>query len=166
MKVALGSPHFDFRVANSAQRRVDRRPSLWRSRPCRTPGSRRRAPAQAPAAAGPRSGGRRILLRPSIRNRTLIGGTLCSSRTASYALIRQNTWPLSSAAPRAKSWPFRTVGVNAGRNPFIHRVDRLDVVVAVDEERGERPEPRGWFPTLPDDRRPRAALPRTPAQSG
>ena len=41
--------------------------------------------------------------------------------------------PLSSAAPRARIRPSRTIGSNGGRLPHVERVDRLDVVVAVDE---------------------------------
>ena len=43
------------------------------------------------------------------------------------------TWPLSSEAPRARIWPSRSAGWNGGLSPLLERLDRLHVVVAVDE---------------------------------
>jgi len=48
-----------------------------------------------------------------MRKRKLTGGRV-PVPFASIALSRQNTWPLSSAAPRANILPSRTVGSNGG----------------------------------------------------
>ncbi len=47
---------------------------------------------------------------PSIMNRKFTG----TRSQAAIAFSRQNTWPLSSAAPRANNVPPRTVGSNGG----------------------------------------------------
>ncbi len=51
---------------------------------------------------------------PSTRNRTLTGSEPRAASSASSAATSVNTWPLSSAVPRANRSPSRTVGSNGG----------------------------------------------------
>ncbi len=67
------------------------------------------------------------------------------ARTASTAERAMEMFDLSSDAPRARTRPSRTMGSKGARLPLVERVDRLDVVVAVEEHgrRSDRVEPVG-----------------------
>src|SRR6266496_2805418 len=81
---------------------------------------------------------------PSMRKRKLTGGRPPSA----IALRRQNTWPLSSAAPARIDAAIAQRGRERRRRPFVQRVGRLDVIMAV-EKQGRR---AGHFgPPTPHD---------------
>ena len=76
---------------------------------------------------------------PSKTNLRLTGSAPRVARSASVARRWRWSWPLSSAAPRASIRPLDDDRLERRRGPELERVDRLDVVVAVDERRSGRP---------------------------
>ena len=72
---------------------------------------------------------------PSNRKRRLTGSRPRVAKIASAALRCMCSWPLSSAAPRPDDAPVANERLERGRLPQLDRVDRLDVVVAVHEDR-------------------------------
>ena len=70
---------------------------------------------------------------PSNRYLTLTGKRPAVARIAAAAITWAWIWPLSSAAPRASIRSSTTTGSNGGDVHSSSGIDRLDVVVAVDD---------------------------------
>ena len=92
---------------------------------------------------------------PSTRKRRVTAGVSrpVAARWARRPSRWNSSWPLSSEAPRANSSSPRTVGSNGGVLPQLQRVDRLHVVVAVDDR--DRRVRLGGRPLGEDGRRAR-----------
>ncbi len=138
MQVAVGGDDGELLADQAAEHDGDRRARRGSTSPCRRPAPRRRgAPPRCPRG----SGGRLALPDSSSPSRiieTLTGSlpaTLIQARQASTKVM---SWPLSSDAPRRDD-PLPAVDgdearLEGRRGPLGERVDRLDVVVSVEQD--------------------------------